>query len=104
LKHPDCEHWHVASGRLQDNDVKDLLDALIEGKFTRLKKIFLYDNDLSDVSAERIARALKSNMTVTEVELVICLSICLLLLQISSARVSQCVTRAFCAVHQQSHD
>jgi hypothetical protein len=102
LKHPDCEHWHVVC--LQDDDVKDLLDALIEGKFTRLKKICLFNNDLSDVSAERIARALKSNMTVTEVNLVSCLSICLLLLQISSARMLQCVTRAFCAAFQRSHD
>ena len=102
LKHPDCEHWHVVC--LQDDDVKDLLDALIEGKFTRLKKINLTANDLCDVSAVRIARALKSNMTVTEVDLVSCLSICLLLLQISSARMLQCVTRAFCAAHQQIHD
>jgi hypothetical protein len=104
LKHPDCEHWHFILGCLQDDDVKDLLDALIEGKFTRLKKINLTANDLCDVSAVRIARALKSNMTVTEVDLVSCLSICLLLLQISSARMLQCVTRAFCAAHQQIHD
>jgi hypothetical protein len=70
LKHPDCEHWNLRCFRLQDDDVKELLDALIEGKFTRLKTINLYSNDLSDVSAERIARALKTNRTVTEVLLV----------------------------------
>ncbi len=89
LKHADCEHWHLVFACLQDDDVKDLLDALIEGKFTRLKEINLYNNALSDVSADRIAQALKTNDTVTEVVLVSCLSICLLLLQISSARMSQ---------------
>jgi Ran GTPase-activating protein (RanGAP) involved in mRNA processing and transport len=70
LKHPDCEHWNLSGFCLQDDDVKELLDALIEGKFTRLKTINLYSNDLSDVSAERIARALKTNRTVTKVLLV----------------------------------
>ena len=70
LKHPDCEHWNLDSFGLQDDDVKELLDALIEGKFTRLKTINLVGNDLSDVSAERIARALKTNRTVTGVILV----------------------------------
>ena len=57
---------------LTDDGVKDLLDALIEGKFTRLKEINLAGNHLSDVSAERIARALKTkqNDTVTEFNLV----------------------------------
>ena len=100
----DSEYIYWGLRSLTDDDLKDLLDALVEGKFTRLKEINLAGNPLSDVSAERIARALKSNMTVTEVNLVSCLSICLLLLQISSARMLQCVTRAFCAAHQQIHD
>jgi hypothetical protein len=57
---------------LTDDGVKDLLDALIEGKFTRLKEINLAANALSDVSAERIARALKTkqNDTLTGLNLV----------------------------------
>ena len=55
--------------------MKDLLDALVEGKFTRLKEIRLGNNALSDVSAKRIAQALKTNDTVTDVDLVSCLSI-----------------------------
>jgi DNA-binding transcriptional ArsR family regulator len=66
----DSESIVLRHRMLCDEDVKELLDALIEGKFTRLKTIDLLGNDLSDVSAERIARALKTNRTVTEVLLV----------------------------------
>jgi hypothetical protein len=66
----DSESIDLSLRALSDDSVKDLLVALIEGKFTRLKKIGLEGNALSDVSVERIARALKTNRTVTEVLLV----------------------------------
>ena len=88
LKHLDCEHWHLSGGCLQDDDVKDLLDALIHGKFTRLKEIWLTSNELSDVSAERIAQGLKTNRTVTQISLVRFTWIRLLLRQSSSACMS----------------
>ena len=77
--------------------MKDLLDALVQGKFTRVKTINLSSNNLSDVSVERIAQALKTNSTVTHVDLVSSLPIYLLLLQSSCSCTLQYVTRAVCA-------
>ena len=81
---------------LCDAGVSDLLDALVQGKFTRVKTMQLFGNDLSDVSVERIAQALKTNSTVTHVDLVSSLPIYLLLLQSSCSRSLQYVTRAVC--------
>jgi hypothetical protein len=85
---------------LGDDGVKDLLDALVQGKFTRVKTVILVFNNLSDVSVERIAQALKTNSTVTHVELVSGLPIHLLLLQSSCALTLQYVTRAVCTEPQ----
>ena len=93
----DVERIDLHGNVLVDDDVKDLLDALVQGKFTRVKAINLRMNDLSDVSVERIAQALKTNSTVTHVDLVNSLPICLLLLQSSCSRSLQYVTRAVCA-------
>ena len=81
IKHLDCEEIRLSDKCLNDDDVKDLLDALVQGKFTRVKTIQLVGHNLSDVSVERIAQALKTNSTVTHVDLVSSLSIYLLLLQ-----------------------
>ena len=81
---------------LVDDGVKDVLDALVQGKFTRVTRIQLFENNLSDVSVERIAQALKTNSTVTHVDLVSSLPIYLLLLQSSCFRSLQYVTRAVC--------
>ena len=81
---------------LVDDDVKDVLGALVQGKFTRVKTMQLFGNNLSDVSVKRIAQALKTNSTVTHVDLVSSLPIYLLLLQSSCARTLQYVTRAVC--------
>ena len=58
---------------------------------------------LSDVSVERIAQALKTNITVTHVDLVSSLPIYLLLLQSSCARTLQYVTRAVCTEWQRHY-
>ena len=81
---------------LGDAGVKDLLDALVQGKFTRIKTIGVYMGGVSDVSVERIAQALKTNSTVTDINLVSSLPIYLLLLQSSCSRSLQYVTRAVC--------
>jgi hypothetical protein len=81
---------------LGDAGVKDLLDALVQGKFTRVKTIDAFMSDVSDVSVERIAQALKTNSTVTDINLVSSLPSYLLLLQSSCSRSLQYVTRAVC--------
>ena len=88
---------------LVDDDVKDVLDALVQGKFARVKTIQLVGHNLSDVSVERIAQALKTNSTVTHVDLVSSLPIYLLLLQSSCDRTLQYVTRAVCTEPQPWH-
>jgi hypothetical protein len=83
----------VKNNVLTDNDVKDLLEALIQGKFTRVKKIEMWNlevscfwtcwflvplegdafcqvDGLSSVTGERLAQALKTNSTVRELYLV----------------------------------
>ena len=94
IKHLDCEEIRLSDKCLNDDDVKDLLDALVQGKFTRVKTIQLVGHNLSDVSVERIAQALKTNSTVTRVDLVSSLPNCLSLLQSSCALTLQYVTRA----------
>ena len=103
LKHLDCEEISLSDKCLNADDVKDLLDALVQGKFTRVKTIEMSANNLSDVSVERIAHALKTNSTVTLVDLVSSLPISLLLLQSSFARSLQYVTRAVCTEWQPRH-
>ena len=103
IKHLDCEEICLSDKCLNDDDVKDLLDALVQGKFTRVKTIQLVGHNLSDVSVERIAQALKTNSTVTHVDLVSSLPIYLLLLQSSCARTLQYVTRAVCTERQFRH-
>ena len=103
IKHLDCEEIRLSDKCLNDDDVKDLLDALVQGKFTRVKTIQLVGHNLSDVSVERIAQALKTNSTVTHVDLVSSLPIYLLLLQSSFARTLQYVTRAVCTEPQPRH-
>jgi hypothetical protein len=103
IKHLDCEEIRLSDKCLNDDDVKDLLDALVQGKFTRVKTIQLVGHNLSDVSVERIAQALKTNSTVTHVDLVSSLPIYLLLLQSSCARTLQYVTRAVCTEPQPRH-
>ena len=85
---------------LCDAGVKDLLDALVQGKFTRVETIDVHMGGVSDVSVERIAQALKTNSTVTHVDLVSSLPISLLLLQSSFARSLQYVTRVVCTEPQ----
>ena len=99
----NVERIDLHAQQLVDDDVRDLLDALVQGNFTRVKKIGLNMNDLSDVSVERIAQALKTNNTVTHVCLVSSLPIYLLLLQSSCARTLQYVTRAVCTEPQPRH-
>jgi hypothetical protein len=94
IKHLDCEEIRLSDKCLNDDDVKDLLDALVQGKFTRVKTIQLVGHNLSDVSVERIAQALKTNSTVTHVDLVSSLPIYLLLLQSSCARTHRMTTQA----------
>ena len=103
IKHLDCEEIRLSDKCLNDDDVKDLLDALVQGKFTRVKTIQLVEHNLSDVSVERIAQALKTNSTVTHVDLVSSLPIYLLLLQRLRARTLQYVTRAVCTEPQPRH-
>ena len=103
LKHLHCEEISLSDKCLNADDVKDLLDALVQGKFTRVKTIELSMNYLSDVSVERIAQLLKTNRTVTRVDLVSSLPIYLLLLQSSCFRSLQYVTRAVCADPQHGH-
>ena len=103
IKHLDCEEIRLSDKCLNDDDVKDLLDALVQGKFARVKTIQLDGHNLSDVSVERIAQALKTNSTVTHVDLVSSLPIYLLLLQSSCARTLQYVTRAVCTERQSRH-
>ena len=103
IKHLDCEEIRLSDKCLNDDDVKDLLDALVQGKFTRVKTIQLVGHNLSDVSVERIAQALKTNSTVTHVDLVSSLPIYLLLLQSSCDRTLQYVTRAVCTEPQPWH-
>jgi len=84
---------------LCDAGVQDLLDALIQGKFPRVKTIYVHMGGVSDVSVERIAQALKTNSTVTHVDLVSSLPIYLLLLQSSlcshaAIRDASCLHRA----------
>jgi hypothetical protein len=88
---------------LGDAGVKDLLDALVQGKFTRVKKINVCMGGVSSVSVERIAQFLKTNSTVTHVDLVSSLPIYLLLLQSSCSRSLQYVTRAVCTELQPRH-
>ena len=90
------ERIYLPLQQLEDDGVKDLLDALVQGKFTWVETINLSGNNLSDVSVERIAQALKTNSTVTHVDLVSSLPIYLLLLQSSCFRSLQYVTRAVC--------
>ncbi len=90
----------LALKRSEDDDVKDLLDALVQGKFTRVETINLSTNNLSDVSVERIAQLLKTNSTVTRVDLVSSLPSYLLLLQSSCSCTLQYVTRAVCTEPQ----
>jgi hypothetical protein len=99
----DEERIFLREHQLHDDDVKDLLDALVQGKFTQVKTIEMSANNLSDVSLERIAQALKTNSTVTLVDLVSSLPIFLLLLQSSFARSLQYVTRAVCTELQPRH-
>ena len=66
----NCASIELSGHSLRDDDVKDLLDALVQGKFTRVNNINLNTNCLSDVSAERIAHVLKTNSTVTSLHLV----------------------------------
>ena len=99
----NVERIDLHSQQLVDDDARDLLDALVQGKFTRVKKIELNMNDLSDVSVERIAQALKTNSTVTHVDLVSSLPIYLLLLQRLRARTLQYVTQAVCTEPQLRH-
>ena len=103
IKHLDCEEIRLSDKCLNDDDVKDLLDALVQGKFTRVETINLSTNNLSDVSLERIAQLLKTNSTVTNVDLVSSLPIYLLLLQSSCSRSLQYVTRTICAEPQPRH-
>ncbi len=100
LKHLHCEEISLSDKCLNADDVKDLLDALVQGKFTRVETINLSKNNLSDVSVERIAQALKTNSTVTRVDLVRSLPSYLLLLQSSCSRSLQYVTRTICAEPQ----
>ena len=99
----DVERINLHGQQLVDDDVKDVLDALVQGKFTRVKTIQLVGHNLSDMSVERIAQALKTNSTVTHVDLVSSLPIYLLLLQSSRARTVQYVTRAVCTEPQPRH-
>ena len=99
----NVERINLYGQQLVDDDVKDLLDALVQGKFTRVKTIQLVGHNLSDVSVERIAQALKTNSTVTHVDLVSSLPIYLLLLQRLRARTLQYVTRAVCTEPQPRH-
>jgi hypothetical protein len=92
----NVERIDLHAQQLVDDDVRDLLDALVQGKFTRVKTIQLVGHNLSDVSVERIAQALKTNSTVTHVDLVSSLPIYLLLLQSSCDRSLQFVTRVVC--------
>ena len=71
----DCTSIELDGHSLRDDDVKDLLDALVQGKFTRVNEIDLTMNCLSDVSAELIAQFLKTNSTVTSLHLVSCMPI-----------------------------
>ena len=103
IKHLDCEEIRLSDKCLNDDDVKDLLDALVQGKFTRVKTIQLVGHNLSDVSVERIAQALKTNSTVTHIDLVSSPPIYLLLLQRLRARTLQYVTRAVCTEPQLRH-
>ena len=103
LKHLHCEEISLSDKCLNADDLKDLLDALVQGKFTRVETINLSSNNLSDVSVERIAQLLKTNSTVTRVDLVSSLPIYLLLLQSSCSRSLQYVTRAVCTELQPRH-
>ena len=60
-------------------------------------------NDLSDVSVERFAQALQTNITVTHIDLVSSPPIYLLLSQSSRACSVQYVTQAVCTESQPRH-
>ncbi len=89
----DCMAIDLQDKKLGDNAVEELLVALMERKFTRVKMIYLVSyaaaprvivvaccaritllrqngNNLSDVSVERIAQVLRTNSTVMTLWLV----------------------------------
>ena len=46
----NCESIDLQQCELCDDDIKDMLEGLIEGKFTRVKKIYLVSFDICAVA------------------------------------------------------